>query len=365
MPVSQVSLTQIAEIAHVSRATVSLALRGKPQISESLGRQIRALADRLGYQPNPLVSAHMAYVRRPRRAPALQRLAFVSPFSESEIVASRLPHRVFLRAAAERARHLGYEFEAHRLPGDSAGVRQLERTLLRRKVGGLIFPPFNERAAVAGLELELQPFAAVMIEHAFVEPRLHKVCVDQFSGVCRLLQRLLDYGYRRIGIALPRHMDEHANHSWLAGYSIFRELCAPEARVPHLITDEWTAENFLAWHRHWRPEAIVTIDADILGWLAGAGFRVPEDVACATLSWTRRAPEFGGCYQNCEVVGAAAVDQVAGQLFRNERGVPVEQRTLLVDAGWREGATVPRRTAEGAASTLRLSVREAVAVAAS
>lgn len=354
-----VNITQIAEAANVSRATVSLALRDGTRIAELVRWRIRTIAEQLGYRRNPLVSAHMAYVRATRKRPQAQRIALVSHLAEEEMntPSSPLPHRTFVHAARQRAHALGYEVEVHRLENPTGDGAALARVLRRRKIGGIVFLPFSVRGGARGLDLDLAPFASVMIEHAFIEPRLHKVCVDQLATIGRLLQRMLDYGYERIGIALPEHMDAHANHSWLAGYGIFHALCAEEQRVPHFISKRWTRDAVLAWYRRWRPHAIVTIDSDVVVWLREAGIDVPGEVACATLSWTARCPELSGYYHNCELVGSLAVDQIATQLFRNERGLPEEQRTLLVDACWREGATLPRRTAPGTQSALRIWTR--------
>lgn len=354
---SPVSINQIARLVGVSRTTVSLALRGDPKVSALTRDRVRAMADRLGYLPNPLVTAHMVYVRTARPLPIEKRLAFVSHLSPEEMEACiRMPHRVYLRAARARAHVLGYELEPHRLEESRTAARRLGVGLLERKVAGVLLPPFNDRGPMPALELDLRPFAAVMIEQAFIEPRLHKVSVDQLTTIGRLIQRMLDYGYSRIGIALPRHMDEHANHSWLAGYQTFQEFCPADQRVPHFISPEWDQDSFLAWFERWRPEAIITIDPDIVHWLREARVNVPGEVACATLSWTEQDPEMSGFHQNWETLGSVAVDQVAAQLFRNERGPPAEQRTLLVEAIWREGATLPCRAPPKAGSALRLWV---------
>lgn len=355
---SQATITQIAKLAGVSRATASLALRGSPRVAETIRRRVRSVAAQLDYRPNPLVSAHMAYVRTARMPATGQKLAFVSHLCDEEMKAhARLPHRVYLRAAQLRAQALGYVLESYRLPRARAAARRLSNRLREQEVTGIILPPLNEQGALQGLDMDLRSFAAVMIEHAFIEPRLHKVCVDQLATIARLIQRMLDYGYVRIGIALPSHMDDHANHSWLAGYCTFQEFCPAPNRVPHLITPHWTKECFLAWYQRWLPEGIITIDSDVMLWLTESGAKVPEQVGCATLSWTECDPAMSGYYQNWETLGAEAVNQVVSQLFRNERGLPDEQRTLLVGALWREGNTLPRRNALVARVALRVWTR--------
>jgi DNA-binding LacI/PurR family transcriptional regulator len=196
-----------------------------------------------------------------------------------------------------------------------------------------------------------------MIEHVFIDPRLHKVCDDQFSTIGRLIQRMLDYGCVRIGIAMSSRADDHANHHWLAGYQAFQSLTGAANRIPHLITPDWSQRTFLAWFKKWRPEAIITIDEDIVVWLREAGVRVPEDVGCATLYWKEDRDYLSGFYQNHEHIGAAAVDLVAGQLYHNERGLPAEQKTVLIESVWKEGATLIRTTPPGARSPLRVWTR--------
>ena len=349
------TITQIAKLAQVSRATASLALRGSPKVAETVRHRVRSAATQLDYRPNPLVSAHMAYVRTTRPPPAGQKLAFVSHLSEEAMkMRTRMPHQVYLRAAQLRAQALGYVLESYRLPRGRAAALRLSGLLRERDVTGIIVPPLNERAALQTLDMDLRPFAAVMIEHAFMEPRLHKVCADQLSTIARLIQRMLDYGYARIGIALPSHMDDHANHSWMAGYCTFQEFCPGPNRVPHLITPHWTKDCFLAWYRRWLPEAIITIDSDIVLWLTESGAKVPEQVGCATLSWTDCDPTMSGYYQNWETLGTEAVNLVVSQLFRNERGLPDAQRTLLVGPLWREGSTLSRRSALDTRAALRV-----------
>jgi len=61
------SQKDIAERAHVSQMTMSLALRDSPVISELTRRRIRAIAEELDYRPDPLVSALMRQRRKKMR----------------------------------------------------------------------------------------------------------------------------------------------------------------------------------------------------------------------------------------------------------------------------------------------------------
>jgi LacI family fructose operon transcriptional repressor len=341
MPQPPATLQQIADEARVCRSTVSLALRHSRKISAATRQRVQAVAQRMGYRPNPLVSAHMAFLRTLEPRHTGQCLAFVCTRSLAEIRAdTRTPLHQYYTGARARAQELGYEVELFNLFDHGMSGRRLSEILVARGIAGVIIAPLSEGAAQSGVAMDWDVFALAMIEHTFSAPRLHKVCHDGFATIGRLIQRMIDAGFTRIGVALPRQMDEHANHFWLAGYQTFQALAAPRHRVPHFITATWDRARFLAWYRRWKPEAIVTIGGDAVRWLRAAGRRVPGDVSCGTLYWKAARAEVSGFYQNHELMAAAAVDLVVAQLHRNERGLPASEKTILIQAEWREGTTM-------------------------
>jgi len=355
---TQVTLGTIADLAKVSRTTVSLALRNSPRISADVRQRIQAIAAKLDYRQNPLVTAHMSYVRTLHPRYTGQCIAFVCNRSLAQIKTDmRTPVRRYLDATRARAQSLGYELELFNLAEKGMTPMRLSQILMARGIVGIIFHPMDDGLGLAGLPLNTDQFALAMIEHAFIEPKLHKVCDDQFSTIGRMIQRLLDYGYSRIGIAMSSRADDHANHHWLAGYEVFQALAQPGDRLPHFIVPDWNKAHFLRWYRKWKPEAIITIDEDIVEWLREANVNVPEGVACATLYWKEDRDYLAGFYQNHEHIGAAAVDMIAAQLYHNERGIPAEQRTMLIEAVWKDGPTLRRRTPPGTLSPLRVWTR--------
>jgi LacI family transcriptional regulator len=69
------TIREIAAAAGVSAMTVSLALRGSREVSAATRKRIRALAESMGYRPNPMVSALMQQVAGGAREQA-QELGF-------------------------------------------------------------------------------------------------------------------------------------------------------------------------------------------------------------------------------------------------------------------------------------------------
>jgi DNA-binding LacI/PurR family transcriptional regulator len=349
-----VTMQEIADRARACKSTVSLALRNSRKISPARRAEIQTIAAEMGYRPNPLISAHMAFLRTlsPVKAHG-NSIAFVSHCDLSDLEKDTLtPLQLYYTGARERAHEMGYQLELFNLFGPGMTGRRLSQILVARGITGVIIGPLSDGIGLADVTLDWDAFSLAMIEHTFVRPRLHKVCNDEFSTIGRLIQRLLDSGFARIGIAMASHMDEHANHYWLAGYQTFQALTDSKHRMPHFITPGWTRERFLQWHRRWRPEAIITIGSDVVRWLREDGVRVPEDVSCASVYWQKKRAYLSGYYQNHELMGAAAVDLVAEQLNRNERGLPHSEKTTLIQAEWKEGSTVRSNNADAAAEPL-------------
>lgn len=338
-------MQDIADRAGACKSTVSLALRNSRKIGPEKRAHIQAVAREMGYRPNPLIAAHMAFLRTigPVKRSG-QCIAFVGHRELAELATDTLtPLQLYYTGAKARANEIGYEVELFNLFAPGMSGRRLSQILTARGIAGVIIGPLSDGMGLTDVTLDWDAFAPAMIEHTFIRPRLHKVCNDEISTIGRLIQRLLDYGFTRIGIAMASHMDEHANHYWLAGYQTFQALTEPRHRIPHLITPDWTKARFLQWHKRWRPEAVITIGSDVVRWLREAGIRVPDDVSCASLYWQKKRDYLSGYYQNHERMGAAAVDLVVEQLNRNERGLPPSEKTILIQAEWKEGSTVRPR----------------------
>lgn len=357
-PRHPITLETIANAANVGKSTVSLALRNHPKISEKTRTRVQQLARDMGYRINPLVSAHMAQIRGKVPQNARQTLGFIANRDLSEVEKDHLrPLRQYYYGARDRAHALGYHLDYYNLAGKGINEHRLSNTLVEREIHGIIIAPLSDGRGIEGSALQWEHFASVMIEHTFIDPRLHCVCLDEFSTIGRLLQRLLDYGFNRIGIALHTRMDRHANHFWLAGYQAYQALASPEDRIPHFIRPEWDEEKFLAWYRQHRPEAIITCNDDIVAWLRRAGHQVPEEVSCTSLYWREERGHLSGFYQNHEIMASNAVDLVVSQLNRNERGLPHNHKTVMVQPDWRPGNTVIRRSSPDHQSHIRVWTR--------
>jgi LacI family transcriptional regulator len=74
----RVTLRQIARTARVSVMTVSYALRDRPEVSPTERARLRALAEKLGYRPDPLLTHLMQHLRSHRRIKPTANLAVLT-----------------------------------------------------------------------------------------------------------------------------------------------------------------------------------------------------------------------------------------------------------------------------------------------
>lgn len=100
----------------MSVQTVSLALRHHPSISAATRERIHALAIRLGYRPDPVLQALVAY-RSKQAVPIFHgSLAYISAWRDDAEWQHLGTYRQYYESARERASELGYQLELYSLP---------------------------------------------------------------------------------------------------------------------------------------------------------------------------------------------------------------------------------------------------------
>jgi LacI family transcriptional regulator len=72
-------------------------------------------------------------------------------------------------------------------------------------------------------------------------------------------------------------------------------------------------------------------------------YNVPKDLGIVMLDYSNSYGSCAGVDQHHEILGAAAVDLVVGQLYRNETGVPSHPKYVTIEGSWIKGATLQKR----------------------
>lgn len=333
-------MSDVAKLAGVHPSTVSLALRDHPSIPPATRERVRLAADKIGYQPHPLISALMTFRRSSRRGPRHTTLAFVT--TSRPVDAWRVSRTLLdqLAGARERARLQGYHIEEFPLYTPGMTPARFNQVLRSRGILGLIIAPLRNDSDTAPIQWE--HFAAVGLAFTLQRPAIPRVGNDHHHSIRLAITECRRRGYRRIGLVVPPSIMERVEEQWLAGYLVEHTYPVLQVAPAPLIAESLPEENFLRWFRAERPDVILAgghLDL-ILRALKRAGIRVPQDAGVVSLDLHVRDGTIAGIDQHSEEIGAAVVDHLIGRLHRNEVGVPVRAVRLHVMGEWREGATV-------------------------
>jgi LacI family transcriptional regulator len=352
----RVTLAQVAVKAGVHVTTVSLALRNHPRLPTTTRQRIQALAQQMGYAPDPFLRALVAYRGRVMTRQNPPTLAYVTNWNTRWGWKKVTAHPDFYAGALAKAKELGYKLDHFwmREPGLTQG--RLSNILNARGINGVIIASHGREMGDA-LQFDWANFSAVKIDYFPHQPALHNVTNNQCDVVRLAMQKVIAAGYRRIGFVMHRGWDHAVDHLWSAGFLCEQQTVATEKGIPmHLFpeaepVERWLNESkadvvpdyaaFKAWFDEHRPEVIISKGSFVLPVLKKMGLRVPRDVAFVDVFLEELAGETAGVRQNHTTVGGLAVEILAGQLQHNKFGVPEIPTTTYVEGSWFDGATCP------------------------
>ncbi len=326
-------MKHVANAAGVSVMTVSLALRRDPSIPAATRERIAALAARLGYRPNPLVSALMAGLRRARPGGYdAHVIAYVESFGPEATPQQAASLRRYLEGAKEGAMRYGYRLEFFQLGETGLTEARLESVLIARGIRGVVFAPLPQTGSVLARPWEHHALAAV--GYSLAQPRLHRAVNHQLHSIRLAIEQLMRLQYRKIGFVVSRHEDARTERNWMSALLLAQhELAGSGRSISLLLDDKVGRRSVVAWCRQHRPEVIVTTEERVDTMLRRCG------VGFAHMHLTARQEGTTGIDQNNERVGAAAVDLVVEQLHANSYGLPENPKTVLIEGRWERGTT--------------------------
>ena len=350
------TLADIAKAAGVHVTTVSLALRNHPRLPLSTRERLQEMARKMGYAPDPLLRALVAYRGRnmERRSPCT--LAYVTNWDSAWGWKKVTAHPDFYDGARRMAEELGYKLEHFwmREPGLTHG--RLSSILAARGINGVIIAS-HQRQVDDSLHFDWSRFSAVKIDYFPHKPELHNVTNDQCSIIRLAMQRVIAAGHRRIGFVMHRGWNYSVDHLWSAGFLCEQADLPARDQIPMLLfpdaepIEDWMNESKIdvivplnrlkEWIRRYEPEVIISKASFVLPRLAELRLQVPRDIAFVDVFLDTFDGWAAGVRQNHETVGELAVEILAGQLHHNKFGVPAIPTTTLIEGTWFDGASCP------------------------
>lgn len=258
------TLADVAQACGYHISTVQAALAGRKDISEATREKIQHFADRLGYVPDPMLSALAAYRNRKLRLHGnsvfranLAWLWIRKPFPNQSPRA--FPSNQ-TEPAVEAARSLGYGLEVCDIGLNPADQKQASRVLYHRGVRGIVYdcwPYLPDQLAFDGTSF------ARLVLHKHLGKGVHcAVHEDFFAAMTRMVGFLADRGYRKPGWITPASPEGCLTRYELeAAYRQGLKHHGLDASVPLLDDTSLGAETLLKWIRKWKPDCVLSHQA--------------------------------------------------------------------------------------------------------
>ncbi len=338
------SVRQIARLAKVSHAAVSMALHDSPKVSDGTKARIRRIARRIGYRPNAKVSELMTHVSRSKSGSFRASFGVISLYDTERPWEQSLHLSRMFRGMTARAEELGYRLDPLWLKGPGMSYRRARSILEARGIEGLLC--FGSPDFGAEFPPELRDFAIVTQGLSIGVP-MHRVISDGYTDTWNVLDRIHARGYRRPGLVLGGYEDvrnRHANASAYLGWCEQHPELA--ARIPILRIDQIEAEQLAVWRRQHRPDVVIFDHHYSMIEPFRAALREHEAAetvrpAVAVISQIVHGTGFAGMEENQQLMGAWAVELLVGRIVNRDFGLPGQARVQMVESRWCPGESLP------------------------
>lgn len=301
--------------------TVSLALRKSERVAERTRLAVEDEAAKQNYALNPLIGAYMAGVRRGQVAGYSPSIAYIS--GTNAALHRRTPHlSQLLQGVRARTRTLGFKLREYFGAGAASPWDRLAQELGKSPTVGLILAPFPPSAPEVALPWER--FCCVAVGHAATRPAMHTV-TDEKLRICRAVLSQLELdGINRLGfVSFHQHEALHS-HGLVAAFLDWQESIETSRRIPLLRLNELgNCDRLHTWIQKHSPSVVLS-PLDLSAAFSRPGIsRINFVQLCMSRGRKKKQPKYGSIEPNNEV-GVAAVDMLAGLIYRHETGLPAK-----------------------------------------
>lgn len=345
------SQREIARLANVTQATVSLVLNNRPGVSEKTRRRVIEIAEQLEYNVNHNIEARMLSLRQSKKPLRMHVLGFLwSLFQNTPGYTSILDnsfYREIFNGMSEQCARLGYSVMLlnwhNNTDFDSAMLSRLDGFV----VSSIGFLDVTSVMKIA----RNKPMVSIMLGR----PPLCDLTIDDAQAVRMAYAHLRSRGHERIGYIgsyIAPDIPTHPLFRWNSFVQCTREAGRPQDAALSWKIDTGTfnypeqgKRGFDAlWNSGDKPTAIIFYnDLMALGGLeaaAGRGVVVPRDVSFVSID---DIPEAAAAPVPLTTVSIGLHDmgrKAADLLHRFASGDPPKSGTVLMDLKLVERASV-------------------------
>jgi len=344
----------LAEKLGISQAAVSMALAGHPRISEEMRARVLAMAESLGYRPDPALRSLARYRRAARPESYHATLAWVHSMESPDSWKGSAVYGEFFDAAARRAERLGYKLDNFWIDPNTLSDNRASQILVSRGIRGLLLVPHG--LPHHAYRLDWEKFSAVrLIDYTQEKPSLHCVATDHYLVALTVLDEVMARGYRRPALITTRALDERLLNHPSAAY--LARSAADKVEWPGVYwNDDCDEARFRRWLAKTKPDVLLLGYSEqtfrqVIRWVKSSGRAVPEELGyCMLCLPDQRFPdsEFSGlsgideCWAE---LAERSVELLVHSLEHFDVGLPDLHMRHLMQGRWVEGTTLRPRGA--------------------
>jgi len=306
----------IAERLGVSVQTVSLAMRGRGNVSKAMCQRVLSLAEEMGYEFDPAMAALCAYRTQTRKTGRRwDRIAVAHDWpSMQQWRQCRFSSRVIAgieQAVQRRGLSIEYVWLGH--CSEHAG-REFRR-LKHQGISGLIIAPHSPEETPTTIPLPEGQFDVVTCGPEHLYPNCHTVQFDYYENLRLAWQSLRDKGNKRIGLVYDAKHDWRTGGAWLGAYYVqTRAMGIDLAELPPHAIGDASAESvhrLEQWARDCQPDAIISSSYRTKKWLG------PDFPHIYVAEMNPETPDTPGVDLNMEQMTDSVVDLLTMEMQRS------------------------------------------------
>lgn len=337
------TLVDVAARANCSKSTASLSLRNDPRIPEVTRQRVQACAKELNYRPDPALAFIAARRWQSRTSPSGSVVAFITTNHPRGIFLDALA----LKGARHQAEEFGYRLEHFKVE-EYRDPAHMARVIQHRGIRGIIMGKLMSEDFLK--RFPWSEFCGVACDTGFFKPPLHLVMPDHSHAVKRAFSEATRRGYRRIGLVLfnePNAIDDFDKVSAFLYCGSSLPSTFPPIPVARLEPRDKAALD--RWFREHQPDCVLGLNSFVAWSLRQNAVQIPERVGFVALMSAldedpadlRHNAEMTTIDHCPKLLGRTALEQLDILLRTNHRGAPEQPVTMMVEASWKEAASLP------------------------
>lgn len=273
---------ELAKMLSVSPSAVSIAMNGKPGVSNETRKKILDAAEQYGLKTKTITNSE----------PKNRTIRYIIYSSNLEVVSEISFHSIVLRGIEAQAKELGYNVLVSYLSpkGDENISSQI--LSLSQEIDGILLlgSELKKDDPIILLFNNLVTCPYIVIDCNLSIPEIDCICTDNFYGAASAIQYLYDHGHRNIGyfssIQRIPNFDER-NRGVL--YSLTKNENITFTNIPVNFGTNKAYDDICKWiqNKHLKNESIPTAffsDSDIIAFgaiqaFSYFGYQIPKDIS--------------------------------------------------------------------------------------